>query len=376
MSPGADSMTISDDARTPSRTSERILELDALRGLAAIAVMFYHFTTRYDELFGHVTALPAGVPWGSYGVDLFFMLSGFVILMSLDRQNDPLAFAWGRLSRLYPTYWVAVVMTFIIATWYGLAGQTVSLGEAVVNLTMVQALLGVPHVDGAYWSLQAELIFYANMLLFYRVGGFARPLRGVIPWVTIANLVQFALHNAWVAEPRIVDALEKFSTLTSLKFIPLFGLGILSYSMYRKRVLPWPAIAVGIYCVLSIGGYENWQGCLGVAALVATLNLAVFGFLSWLRGRWLVYAGAISYPLYLIHQNIGYVAIQEFERQGSTPTVAIAIAVVAAFVLAVLLHHGIESPALKLLRKWHPQKKHCQKNATSTGITLSAGAKT
>ena len=84
--------------------SGRVLELDALRGLAALAVVFYHYTTRFDQLFGHTFPLPWSVSWGHYGVDLFFMLSGFVILMTLERTSDSWKFAWGRFSRLYPAY--------------------------------------------------------------------------------------------------------------------------------------------------------------------------------------------------------------------------------------------------------------------------------
>ena len=73
--------------------SQRILELDALRGLAAVAVVFYHYTTRYGQLFGHRDSLTVSLPWGHYGVDLFFMLSGFVILMTLERTANSWKFA-------------------------------------------------------------------------------------------------------------------------------------------------------------------------------------------------------------------------------------------------------------------------------------------
>lgn len=61
---------------TSRSATPRILELDALRGLAALAVVLFHYTTRYDQLFGYSEPLAVNVSWGHYGVDLFFMISG------------------------------------------------------------------------------------------------------------------------------------------------------------------------------------------------------------------------------------------------------------------------------------------------------------
>ena len=113
-----------------TRSGGRIIELDALRGLAAMSVVLFHFTTRYEELFGRANPLPLNFGWGDFGVDLFFMLSGFVILMTLERTSHSLKFAWGRFTRLYPAYWAAVALTFGAVAVFGLAGQEVGLGSS------------------------------------------------------------------------------------------------------------------------------------------------------------------------------------------------------------------------------------------------------
>src|SRR5690349_15385603 len=71
----------------------RITGLDALRGLAALSVVLFHYTTRYDALFGHRSELLVSVPWGHYGVQIFFGISGFVIFMTLDRTATLADFA-------------------------------------------------------------------------------------------------------------------------------------------------------------------------------------------------------------------------------------------------------------------------------------------
>jgi len=69
--------------------SRRLVELDALRGIAATLVMLFHYTSQYERLYGHEAAPAFTVPWGHYGVNLFFMISGYVIFMTLHRIRQP-----------------------------------------------------------------------------------------------------------------------------------------------------------------------------------------------------------------------------------------------------------------------------------------------
>ncbi|MBN1855209.1 MAG: acyltransferase [Pirellulales bacterium] len=331
----------------------RILELDALRGLAAVAVVLFHYSTRYNELFGFKGTLPVTVPWGHYGVDLFFMLSGFVILMTLERSGATWKFIWGRFSRLYPAYWAAVAMTFAAVTWYGLSGQEVAPGEALINLTMIQALLGAPHVDGAYWSLQAELIFYANMLVLYRLGAFRYPIVTVIGWIVSAILVgraqpMMAAHWPWIAE-----GLSKLATVASLKYIPLFGIGILFYTAYRDSALSSNRLAAVAACLVAITLLDGASHGAIDLVLLGVLWLAVSGRFPVLQSRPFVALGGISYTLYLTHENIGYILIQSLQRIGLVPAIAVSAALLGSILLATGLHRWLEMPAMVWLRT-HP----------------------
>jgi len=73
------------DMNVRPRAIQRLAEVDALRGLAALSVMAFHYTTKYDELFQFSGTVPFNVPWGYLGVNLFFVISGFVIFMTLER---------------------------------------------------------------------------------------------------------------------------------------------------------------------------------------------------------------------------------------------------------------------------------------------------
>lgn len=75
---------------------DRIKELDAFRGIAAILVMLYHYTTRYNQSIGHVKPYPVNVPWGFMAVSVFFIISGFLTIMNLRENETALTFAYKR----------------------------------------------------------------------------------------------------------------------------------------------------------------------------------------------------------------------------------------------------------------------------------------
>ena len=119
-------------------TPARVGEIDALRGLAALAVMLFHYTTRIEELYPAVGAAWFNARHGHFGVNLFFIVSGYVIFMTLQRTKHPLDFVVSRFSRLFPAYWAAVLLTFGVTQWLGLPGKSVSTSDAVANLATEQ----------------------------------------------------------------------------------------------------------------------------------------------------------------------------------------------------------------------------------------------
>ncbi len=126
----------------------RLLQIDALRGLAAIAVVGFHLTTRFAEVYGKGGSPAISFPLGYYGVNLFFMISGFVIFMTLERTQRSMDFVVSRFSRLYPAYWASVALTFCITHALGLPGREAGLSQAVLNLLMFHSVLGVPSIEG------------------------------------------------------------------------------------------------------------------------------------------------------------------------------------------------------------------------------------
>lgn len=323
----------------------RIRGLDALRGVAALAVVLFHYTTRYGQTFGHPAPLAFEFSAGFRGVDLFFMISGFVIFMTLENSRSARDFLVSRFSRLYPTYWAAVGLTCAVVAVFGLPGKDVSLRDGLLNLTMLPNLLQAKAVDGAYWTLEIELFFYAAMLTLYLF----RQLKNIRP-ILVAWL---ALHVlVWYLNAHGTRTSYLFGHLLILDHIPLFGCGIMLYRLYghageakAKDVAVLCACLLTIMLVEPLGAW--WTPAIGTIVILG-LSKGRFAFLS---SPALVFVGAISYPLYLLHENIGFVVMRWLYGMTSNSLLVIAITVIAVVGLATLLHEAVEMPALRFIRK-------------------------
>jgi peptidoglycan/LPS O-acetylase OafA/YrhL len=339
------------------KSTHRLLELDALRGLAAVAVMLFHYTYGYDTYIASRSDLPYHVLYGDRGVFLFFILSGFVISWTLARTRRASDFIVGRFSRLYPAFWAAVSLTYVIVARSELAQLHVSPRDALVNLTMVPNMLGAASVDGAYWSLQVELCFYATVLCLWLAGAWRRPLAVLTAWLAVAVCWGLVLNYNLLPEGRIVSLATKLSTAGNLSYISLFGIGICFYQWRERggasRAI-WSLLAV---CLAVEWLLKGWQECLITTALAVGFYAVVAGWLPLLSARPLVFLGGLSYTFYLVHQNIGYVVISQCEGAGLHAYAGIAIAAAVSIMLAIALSYGVERPAMAWIRMRYRNSK-------------------
>lgn len=325
---------------------DRLLEVDALRGLAALAVVAFHYTTRFVELYGQGQHPTLAAPHGHYGVNLFFIISGFVIFMTLDRTRVAMDFVVSRFSRLYPAYWVAVALTFAITTAFGLPGKEVGFWHAVANLTMVHSLFQVPHVDGVYWTLEVELLFYAGMLCLFASGHLHR--------VDVPLALLILLRLTWhVAATFNVELSWTLSRLLILKQIPWFALGIFVFQLSsgKDRALASRLRLTAVLALSCLWIVEGWQTALLALALSALVYAAAAGRMTGLRHPVLVFFGAISYTLYLLHENIGWVVQRAVQAAGLSFDTSIGIAFATSVGLATALTFLVERPAMRWIRQ-------------------------
>ena len=333
--------------------NKRLVELDALRGLAALMVVGFHYTARFQKLYGHPAPLPFVMPDGFFGVKLFFMISGFVIFMTLERTRDYRDFLVSRFARLYPAYWAAVALTASAVTLFALPFRGTTLSTALVNLSMLQQWFDVPHVDGVYRTLTFELAFYAIMLALFSL----RLLRR-IEWVA----------GLWLCSMLGVYALERFTTVrlpplvkTSLLLgcANLFVAGIMFFEVHRRehRGAALLLIVASLAAEFIMYGRVSGLFCTAFFALFAAVVLGMRWVCLPLSAAPLVYLGTISYSLYLLHQYIGYVILRALYARAYAPGVAIAITFAAVVLLAACLNTLIEIPARRAIRTFWRERR-------------------
>jgi len=324
----------------------RLAHLDALRGIAAVSVMLYHYTRRYDELWGHQGELIFSFDDGGLGVELFFCISGFVIYMTLGRCRDVWEFAGKRCARLYPAYWFAVLLTFTVVSIFGLKTSEVSGLDALINLTMLNSFVRVPFVDPVYWSLTVEIVFYFWMAMAFRFGVLDELHRVALIWLAISTLPTFL--EFVFGGPAIPDILK---AILLTKHWTYFMTGMLIYRIYESGSWSWrdPAlIGLGILSLFLVAGPYY---VMMATAVIGFFILSVFWAPRVLHARSLVFLGTISYALYLVHQNIGYVIIRLGYSWGLGTNAAIALATVSAVLLATAVTFWVEVPGRRALSR-------------------------
>jgi peptidoglycan/LPS O-acetylase OafA/YrhL len=333
-----------------TRPTPRIAELDALRGLAALAVVLFHYLDRYDELHDHLTEPLFYIPWGARGVQLFFVISGFVIFMTLQRCKRPMDFVVSRFSRLYPGYWVAILVTTLAVRTLDVPYYERPLLDVVLNFTMLQKLSFIPadDIEGAYWTLYVELCFYVAMLALFTLG----LLRHIEAFLLLALGIAWTW---WLGEHWGGKDFWGWNLTTSFGLvfeqIAFFVIGICLYRLHvgERRSL---AVLVMLAALATILGQHPPEFAVAAAVAIAAFGLILGGYASFLRQPLLVWLGAISYSLYLVHNFAGRALIMRLQDDlGWSANASIGLALVSSVVVATLLTFLVERPAQRLIRR-------------------------
>ncbi|MDQ8704195.1 acyltransferase [Streptomyces sp. LHD-70] len=351
----------------PARTARRVPRLRALDGLrliAALMVAAYHYGGRDGEIgeaWGSSPSVqfPTAHEWFAYGclgVQIFFVISGFVICMS--GWGRPLrSFFASRVSRLFPSYWVAIVLVTAVFALPPVTYAAVSPSDALVNLTMLQQPLGVDRVLGVCWTLWAELRFYALFALCV-----------VLPGANRQRVVLFCA--VWTLAAAIAEAANwpLLDLVLMPEYAPFFigGIGLYLVHRDRKDITAWGIVGVSWligqhYAVDRLWHAPNpeffsYRSSLAIISVVTLGYVAVaaiaLGWLNRVDWRWLTTAGALTYPFYLVHEHLGWVSVAALHRGLGLPSWAtFGLTILAMLVLARLLNRYVEEWATPLIRR-------------------------
>lgn len=338
--------------------NHRFYEIDLLRLVSAVLVVLFHYTFVGSVLnFAPEPRTDAFGEYGRYmyvGINFFFIISGFVILLSAE-DGKPRQFLVSRFIRLYPAYWFCVILTASAAVLFNQPAFQVTWTHFLVNLTMLQNGFDVPLVDGVYWTLWIELKFYALVLVMI----WLRLLR-YLPWfcgaVLIASIVGLSTPLAINVEHFVAGFPH---------WAGYFACGCVLY-LVRSRGFNWGygilLVLSVIFCIrqnqvftdLMISWYKvefnPWVSVLSTLLFFAVLALVALRKNGLLRDPRLYYMGILTYPLYLLHENVGFMMFNAWH--DVIPGGVLVTGVLLFMLLAAwLIHRWVEKPLQVWLKR-------------------------
>ena len=338
----------------------RLAGLDLLRLFAALAVLLFHFGYAGPTRSLMQTGFPELAAVGKYGflgVDLFFLISGFVIAVSAQGRTWS-QFGVSRLVRLYPAHVFCMTVTAIVLAS---VGSTAALPPApttfvqwLANLTMFAPAFGQPFMDGVYWSIVIEIVFYGWVGVFMALGLFQRRLLTIIAvWLAIAfvneSLYQWRpLRLALITEyagmfasgiliHRIRAGERGLATFALLGFAVVLGA---LHAFEAQRVVArfyGDTVDVGLMWLLLGGVYAVFCGALYVSRRLPSTPLVLT-------------LGGLTYPLYLVHQSAGYVLIDRMALSMGR-WAALGLTVAAAVAVAWIAYRFVEPAGRDVLKR-------------------------
>lgn len=326
----------------------RILELDAFRGIAALAVAVHHFTEEAYK--GSLFSL------GSTGVDLFFIISGYVIFLTVNHTRNWKEFTVSRFARLYPTYWAALAFTIILHQIFQ-PGE-LSIYRVLWNITMLQSLGLATSIDPSYWTLGVELTFYFLILIIYK----SKQLERVELWGVLLMVFLFVVHAIlptmwWKGYNSLTHRIE------FVNHAPFFFIGILFYIIQHKENNFYRYIIIGLcflfQVMLHYKGYTFYTISKTQHTMMMSIYVIIFYFFIIDKMRWIVnpvtlFFGKISYSFYLLHHWFGKKVLLPIFANLHIPFLSsFLLALLTCILIATLFNHYIENPTNRYVKNWY-----------------------
>ncbi len=318
----------------------RIVALDLIRFFAALSVVLYHYISRPES---NVFPLLREVTnYGYLGVPLFFIISGYVIALSANNRTA-IQFGVSRFVRLYPALWAGVIFTVLTVVIF--TDKQYSVSQVLANFTLVNEYFGVEDIDGVYWTLKAELKFYACVFLLLAFGVFQKHRIWLSLWLGLT-----VMHTA-IGQPFFMG------WFISPAYSSFFIAGVAFFLLQNDGKNPFNLFVLIVSLIVSsFAAYGQADSFINNANVVnKTISVAIvwlfyclmyflsIGKINLKERNFFIVLGALTYPLYLIHNVAGKVLIDKYSTIISEEIMVIVV-IIIMILASWLIHLVIEKP--------------------------------
>ena len=336
----------------PQKSSTRLHFLDGLRGIAILLVLFFHAYSNdwvdklpYHDQYDHIAVLH----FGRYGVQLFFIISGFVIAMTLEKCKSFWDFMLRRWLRLFPAMLIGSLLVLITAPLftarpYGAPSVQDTLpGLLFIEPEVFRLFFAQNILEGSFWTLFVEMKFYVLAGILYFTTGPKKMIAVLVAMFFSSILLEYASPHLPTA---LSDQLHTLYHYLNWTHYGWFAAGALFYQYYvNKEMRYWyAALVVALIAARCLDGLHTKSIIYG-SIIVFTfafsmLNPTVQKVLS---NKLLVFVGFISYPLYLVHENATVSMINQLHDAHPTvpgyllPILPTIIVTIVAWIIAKYL---------------------------------------
>ncbi|MES2600866.1 MAG: acyltransferase [Pseudomonadota bacterium] len=355
--------------------SHRLRALDGLRGVAILLVMGFHYFYHLESFYYKSTLYPYGetfsnvlvFKYGYMGVELFFIISGFVIAMTLESSASALDFVVRRFVRIWPALIVSAVITFFLLNWsdspFALTRRQFW-PNFLPSLTLTPTSLWsglfpkVEFVTGVYWSLVVEIRFYMIAVLLFWLFSRQKLARNLVIFTLIIYIARALLRRAMPGYNGVYDA------LFIPDYMPWFAAGAVFYELYKERLTKGAALIMLAVMYVLIARVSTNYAMIGRDPVIASIAALSFLGLFWLLAtkpasvgilevRPLVWIGECSYSIYLYHYAVGMILISQVSKTiGLVPQLLLVAAIsLLVFAIGRISYLTVENPSRRWLTK-------------------------
>lgn len=361
--------------------TQRLFALDGLRGLAALTVVLVHFTVRWSESVNGESLYPYGdgyaALWGPFpdllvfGVNLFFVVSGFVIVRMLRHSTGIADFLLRRFARIWPLLFLGATATALIINFSGFPFRfdttrnwEVTPFEYIASLLLIDPgvlgpMMGRPWaswVDGVYWTLWVDVRFYFVIVLVFWVFNDTRQF--ALAWVGVQFASLAVLLLSLFTPLQVPIAI---SLLLQPEFLAWFTVGIAGAYFIDDpksrmgRLLAVSAAVTMLFTALAtslvIPG-KTWLHIIVLYTIILTpfILIIVNSRLTVLFTNPVALTlGMASYALYIFHEAAGIVVMNMLADAGMPVSLILPVMLAAAVSTALILHHTVEKNARRVI---------------------------